>query len=131
MWGAEVEAAGRRGKGADVEESPLSLSRHCPTGWDPPTRHTHSTCSPKLPTTTATTACSHLAQAIARRAPGSVDMRAALAAVYWGLGREQDAESEWEFACQQITGELCRCLSVGLGGPPSFPLTVDCVPQSQ
>lgn len=42
-------------------------------------------------------------QAIARRAPGSVDMRAALAAMYWGLGREQDAESEWEFACQQIT----------------------------
>jgi hypothetical protein len=40
---------------------------------------------------------------IARRAPGSVDMRAALAAMYWSKGRQQEAESQWQFACDQIT----------------------------
>eukprot|EP00877_Chromochloris_zofingiensis_P006048 jgi/Chrzof1/1697/Cz10g17190.t1 len=40
---------------------------------------------------------------VARRAPGSADMRAALAALYWGQGREQDAESQWEFACDRIS----------------------------
>ncbi|GIL84086.1 hypothetical protein Vretimale_11063 [Volvox reticuliferus] len=40
---------------------------------------------------------------IARRAPGSADMRAALAALYWGQGRRQEAEEMWEFACDRIT----------------------------
>lgn len=41
-------------------------------------------------------------QNIARRAPGSADMRAALAAMYWNLGEEEAAESEWGFACTNI-----------------------------
>ncbi|KXZ45732.1 hypothetical protein GPECTOR_51g718 [Gonium pectorale] len=40
---------------------------------------------------------------IARRAPGSADMRAALAALYWTSGRRQEAEEMWEFACDRIT----------------------------
>mmetsp|Transcript_12807 Transcript_12807/g.34933 ORF Transcript_12807/g.34933 Transcript_12807/m.34933 type:complete len:377 (+) Transcript_12807:51-1181(+) len=39
---------------------------------------------------------------IARRAPGSVDMRAALASLYWADGRTALAEEEWEFACTKI-----------------------------
>ncbi len=31
---------------------------------------------------------------IARRAPGSVDMRAALASLYWAQGRPEDAETQ-------------------------------------
>ncbi|KAI7844602.1 hypothetical protein COHA_001842 [Chlorella ohadii] len=42
-------------------------------------------------------------QAIARKAPGSVDMRAALAALYWRQGQEAAAEAEWNFACTSIT----------------------------
>ncbi len=38
-----------------------------------------------------------------RRAPGSVDMRVALAALYWRQGREAEAESMFEFACNSIT----------------------------
>ncbi|KAF5826005.1 hypothetical protein DUNSADRAFT_5427 [Dunaliella salina] len=41
-------------------------------------------------------------QRIARRAPGSVDMRAALASLYWADGRAALAEEEWEFACTKI-----------------------------
>eukprot|EP00887_Chlorella_sp_A99_P003722 scaffold7.g3722.t1 len=41
-------------------------------------------------------------EAVSRRAPGSVDMRAALAALYWRQGREAQAEAEWEFACNRI-----------------------------
>jgi hypothetical protein len=44
-------------------------------------------------------------QAVARRAPGSADMRAALAALYWSQGKEAEAESEWEYACNRVTGE--------------------------
>jgi hypothetical protein len=40
---------------------------------------------------------------IARRAPGSADMRAALAALYWAGGRSADAEREWEWACNEIS----------------------------
>jgi len=40
---------------------------------------------------------------IARRAPGSVDMRAALAALYYHQGLVREAEDEWEFACDKIT----------------------------
>jgi len=42
-------------------------------------------------------------QRVARRAPGSVDMRAALAALLWQQGRQQDAEGEWDYACNAIT----------------------------
>lgn len=41
-------------------------------------------------------------QGIARKAPGSADMRAALAALYWNAGLETEAEAEWEFACNKI-----------------------------
>ncbi|GAQ88058.1 hypothetical protein KFL_003970050 [Klebsormidium nitens] len=44
---------------------------------------------------------------VARRAPGSIDMRAALAALYWSQGREREAESTWQFACENINaGQL-------------------------
>lgn len=49
-------------------------------------------------------------QATARKAPGSVDMRAALAALYWAAGDEAAAEGEWEFACFKINGRF------GVGG---------------
>ena len=42
------------------------------------------------------------AERIARRAPGSVDMRAALAALYYERGDRERAESQWEFACDKI-----------------------------
>ncbi|KAL4430602.1 hypothetical protein ABPG77_005842 [Micractinium sp. CCAP 211/92] len=42
-------------------------------------------------------------ETVARRAPGSVDMRVALAALYWRQGREAEAESMFEFACNSIT----------------------------
>ncbi len=42
-------------------------------------------------------------QGIARRAPGSVDVRAALAAIYWSQGQTAAAEAEWQFACDNIT----------------------------
>lgn len=42
-------------------------------------------------------------QGIARRAPGSVDVRAALAAVYWSQGQAEAAEAEWQFACDNIS----------------------------
>jgi thioredoxin-like negative regulator of GroEL len=32
---------------------------------------------------------------IARRAPGSADMRAALAALYYAQGRVEEAEGQW------------------------------------
>ena len=40
---------------------------------------------------------------ISRRAPGNADMRAALAALYWSKGREEDAEFQWEYACSRIS----------------------------
>ena len=42
---------------------------------------------------------------IARRAPGSADMRAALAALYYdrsGPGDRERAEGMWNFACENI-----------------------------
>jgi hypothetical protein len=42
-------------------------------------------------------------EAVARRGPGSVDARAALAAVYYDAGRVEDAEAAWEYACSRIT----------------------------
>ena len=41
-------------------------------------------------------------RAVSRRAPGLVDARAALAALYWASGRPEDAEREWEFACDNV-----------------------------
>lgn len=41
-------------------------------------------------------------RAVSRRAPGLVDARAALAALYWASGRPDDAEREWEFACDNV-----------------------------
>lgn len=42
-------------------------------------------------------------QTVARRAPGSADMRAALAAQLWAANQEAEAEAEWNFACSNIT----------------------------
>lgn len=39
---------------------------------------------------------------LARRAPGSADMRAALAVMYWSQEEYDKAETEWEFACNSI-----------------------------
>mmetsp|Transcript_11388 Transcript_11388/g.35998 ORF Transcript_11388/g.35998 Transcript_11388/m.35998 type:complete len:87 (+) Transcript_11388:139-399(+) len=39
---------------------------------------------------------------LVRRAPGSVDMRAARAALLWEDGLEKQAEGEWQFACESI-----------------------------
>ena len=41
-------------------------------------------------------------RAVSRRATGLVDARAALAALYWASGRPEDAEREWEFACDNV-----------------------------
>ena len=40
---------------------------------------------------------------VGRRAPGSADMRVALAALLWRRGREAEAEEQWEFACNSIS----------------------------
>lgn len=40
---------------------------------------------------------------IARRAPGSADMRAALAALYFAQGRVASAEDQWDWACTKIS----------------------------
>lgn len=40
---------------------------------------------------------------VARKAPNSVDIHAALAAMYWAAQMEEEAEDEWEFACERIS----------------------------
>lgn len=40
---------------------------------------------------------------VARRAPGSSDTRAALAALYWRAGKYEQAEAQWQYACENIT----------------------------
>lgn len=40
---------------------------------------------------------------IARRAPGSADMRAALAAMYHERGEDARAEDQWQYACDKIS----------------------------
>ena len=51
-------------------------------------------------------------KAVARRAPGSIDMRAAIAAIYWAAGEEERAEDVWGWACSKInSGQLVE------GGP--------------
>jgi len=42
-------------------------------------------------------------QNIARRAPYLVDIHVALASMYWEVAREEEAETQWEFACEKIT----------------------------
>ena len=41
-------------------------------------------------------------EAVARRAVGSIDMRAALAAMRWSRGEEAEAEATWGWACEKI-----------------------------
>ena len=41
-------------------------------------------------------------EAVARRAAGSIDMRAALAAMHWSRGEEDEAERDWNWACEKI-----------------------------
>ena len=41
-------------------------------------------------------------EAVARRAAGSIDMRAALAAMRWSRGEEAEAEATWGWACEKI-----------------------------
>jgi len=41
-------------------------------------------------------------EAVARRAAGSIDMRAALAAMRWSRGEEDEAERDWNWACEKI-----------------------------
>lgn len=57
----------------------------------------------------APTPCTPRAQfeRISRRAPGSSDVRAARAALYWRAGQYEAAESAWQFACESITAG-CR-----------------------
>ena len=56
-------------------------------------------------------ATAHMA-AVARRAAGSIDMRAALAAQRWAAGDEQGAEADWNWACTRINSGI-----VTPGGP--------------
>ena len=41
-------------------------------------------------------------EAVARRAAGSIDMRAALAAMHWSQGEQDAAERDWNWACEKI-----------------------------
>jgi Tfp pilus assembly protein PilF len=43
-------------------------------------------------------------RAVARRAPNSADMRAALAALLYSSGRIAEAEEQWEQACTRNVG---------------------------
>jgi hypothetical protein len=53
------------------------------------------------------TCCAVQFEKVARRAPGSSDTRAALAALYWRAGNYEQAEAAWQFACENITAG-CR-----------------------
>ena len=48
------------------------------------------------------------AAAILRRFPGSVDMRAAAAALAWARGDGGAAEESWDFACNRISTGCAR-----------------------
>ena len=43
-----------------------------------------------------------------RRFPGSVDMRAAAAALAWASGDAAAAEESWNYACDRITTSCAR-----------------------
>jgi tetratricopeptide (TPR) repeat protein len=58
-------------------------------------------------------ATAHMA-AVARRAAGSIDMRAALAAQRWALGQPAEAEAAWDWAC---TSNKINSGVVTPGGP--------------
>ena len=47
-------------------------------------------------------------EAVARRAAGSIDMRAALAAQRWAVGDEVGAERDWNWACTNINSGILR-----------------------
>jgi hypothetical protein len=47
-------------------------------------------------------------ESVARRAAGSIDMRAALAAMHWSFGEEEKAEEYWEWACTRINSGVLR-----------------------
>ena len=47
-------------------------------------------------------------EAVARRAAGSIDMRAALAAMHWSRGEEDEAERDWNWACEKINSGFSR-----------------------
>jgi hypothetical protein len=52
-------------------------------------------------------------RSLLRRYPDFPDVRAALAAALWGIGKEEDAETEWERV------EDGRCGGEGRGCQPS------------
>lgn len=45
---------------------------------------------------------------VSRRAAGSIDMRAALAAMHWARGEDAEAERYWGWACEQINSGVLR-----------------------
>eukprot|EP00241_Pyramimonas_parkeae_P007008 CAMPEP_0114252110 /NCGR_PEP_ID=MMETSP0058-20121206/15656_1 /TAXON_ID=36894 /ORGANISM="Pyramimonas parkeae, CCMP726" /LENGTH=318 /DNA_ID=CAMNT_0001366011 /DNA_START=263 /DNA_END=1220 /DNA_ORIENTATION=- len=51
-------------------------------------------------------------KSVARKAAGSIDARAALAAIFWSRGEEEKAEEYWNFACTSINSGI-----VEKGGP--------------
>ena len=57
---------------------------------------------------------------ISRRAPGSADMRAASAALFWAAGRRQEAEEAWEYACDRITVRMSGGGSRGGGAGDGY-----------
>lgn len=58
----------------------------------------------KVPLCHAALSCCALQfEKVSRRAPGSSDTRAALAALYWRAGKYEQAEAAWQFACENIT----------------------------
>jgi tetratricopeptide (TPR) repeat protein len=61
-------------------------------------------------------AAAHVAAA-ARRAPGSVDMRVAQAALQWESGQAEAAETSWDWACSQVYSGPVIDGEAGLGGP--------------
>ena len=51
---------------------------------------------------------------VARRGPGSIDVRAALAALLYAAGRVDEAEEEWEFACRSINSGSMQSMEYGV-----------------
>lgn len=60
------------------------------------------------------------AEGIARRAPNSADMRAAVAALLWGMGRTEEAEDAWQARAAAPGGanHMLRRACVGALAPP-------------
>ena len=53
---------------------------------------------------------------VARRAAGSIDARAALAALYYSQGKVDEAEASWNFACESINSGILEGSNVALDG---------------